>query len=229
VLVAVSIGAERLLRQRAIARMREQIAADLHDELGANLHAIALYGDLAKAHHDNPDRLRVVLDQMRGLTERSGVAARTCVNLLESRELYQGLAVEMRRAATRLLADIDHRLEIENEDLLASLPQRQQVGVALFYKECLTNIIRHSGATRVVTQLTATPRGLCLAVTDNGHGLNAGPPERLGGHPVPDSLRRRARLLGARVAARDGPESGTCISLTLSSSAWWKPSWQRAM
>jgi signal transduction histidine kinase len=226
VLVAVSIGAERLLRQRAIARMREQIAADLHDELGANLHAIALYGDLARAHHDNPERLRVVLDQMRGLTERSGVAARACVNLLDSRELYQGLAVDIRRTTTRLLADIDHHLEIENEDLLASLPQRQQVGVALFYKECLTNIIRHSGATRVVTRLVATPRGVRLAVRDNGHGLVAGLRGRLGGHPVPASLRRRARLLGARVAARDGPESGTCIRLTLPTSSWWKPaSW----
>ena len=225
-LIALSIVAERILRQRAIARTREQIAADLHDELGANLHAIALYGDLAKANHDNLQRLRLLLDQMRALTERSGVAARSCVNLLESRGLYEGLAADMRRTATRFLADIDYSLDIENEDLLASLPQRQQVGIALFYKECLANIIRHSGATRVVTRLVATPRVLHLTVTDNGHGLVAGPRGRLGGHPVPSSLRRRARLLGARVAARDGLESGTCISLTLSTSSWWKPaSW----
>ena len=223
-LIAVSIVAERILRQRAIARTREQIAADLHDELGANLHAIALYGDLAKANHDNLDRLRLLLDQMRALTERSGVAARSCVNLLESRGLYEGLAADMRRTATRFLADIDYSLDIENEDLLASLSQRQQVGLALFYKECLANIIRHSGATRVVTRLVATPRAIHLAVTDNGHGLVAGPRGRFGGHPVPGSLRRRARLLGARVAARDGPESGTCVSLTLATSSWWKPS-----
>ena len=223
-LIAVSIVAERILRQRAIARTREQIAADLHDELGANLHAIALYGDLAKANHDNLDRLRLLLDQMRALTERSGVAARSCVNLLESRGLYEGLAADMRRTATRFLADIDYSLDIENEDLLASLPQRQQVGIALFYKECLANIIRHSGATRVVTRLVATPRAIHLAVTDNGHGLVGGLRGRFGGHPVPGSLRRRARLLGARVAARDGPESGTCVSLTLATSSWWKPS-----
>ena len=223
-LIAVSIVAERILRQRAIARTREQIAADLHDELGANLHAIALYGDLAKANHDNLDRLRLLLDQMRALTERSGVAARSCVNLLESRGLYEGLAADMRRTATRFLADIDYSLDIENEDLLASLSQRQQVGLALFYKECLANIIRHSGATRVVTRLVATPRAIHLAVTDNGHGLVGGLRGRFGGHPVPGSLRRRARLLGARVAARDGPESGTCVSLTLATSSWWKPS-----
>ncbi len=223
-LVAISIVAERILRQRAIARTREQIAADLHDELGANLHAIALYGDLAQANHDKLEKLRLLLDQMRALTERSGVAARSCVNLLESRGLYEGLAADMRRTATRLLADIDHQFEIENKHLLAALPQRQQVGMALFYKECLANVIRHSGATRVVTQLVATPRALQLTVTDNGQGLTPGLQGQLGGHPVPSSLRRRARLLGARVAARDGPDRGTCISLNVPTSPWWKPS-----
>jgi signal transduction histidine kinase len=223
-LVATSIVAERILRQRAIARTREQIAADLHDELGANLHAIALYGDLAKANHDKLEKLRLLLDQMRALTERSGVAARSCVNLLESRGLYEGLAADMRRTASRLLADIDHHFEIENEHLLAALPQRQQVGMALFYKECLANIIRHSGASRVVTQLVATSRALQLTVTDNGQGLAPGLDGQPGSHTVPSSLRRRARLLGARVAARDGPEHGTRISLNLPTTPWWKPS-----
>lgn len=223
-IVAMSIVAERILRQRAIARTREQIAADLHDELGANLHAIALYGDLAKANHDKLEKLRLLLDQMRALTERSGVAARSCVNLLESRGLYEGLAADMRRSATRLLADIDHQFEIENEQLLSTLPQQQQVGTALFYKECLANIIRHSGASRVVTRLVATPRALQLTVTDNGHGLAPSLEGRLGSHLVPSSLRRRARLLGARVGASDAPDRGTRISLTLSTSPWWKPS-----
>lgn len=225
-LIAVSLVAERILRQRAIARTREQIAADLHDELGANLHAIALYGDLAKANHDKLEKLRLLLDQMRALTERSGVAARSCVNLLESRGLYEGLAADMRRTATRLLADIDHRIEIEREDLLERLPQRQQVGITLFYKECLANIIRHSGATRVATRLVATTRAIQLSVTDNGHGLTTGHQGLTASHRVPASLRRRARLLGSRVAAHDGPESGTCITLTVPTSSWWKPfSW----
>jgi signal transduction histidine kinase len=223
-LVAFSVVAEMLLRQRAIARTREQIAADLHDELGANLHAIALYGDLAKANHDKVEKLRLLLDQMRALTERSGVAARSCVNLLESRGLYAGLAADMRRTSTRLLADIDHRLDIEQEHLLARLPQRQQIGITLFYKECLANIIRHSGATRVTARLVATPGDLHLTVMDNGHGLATGADGRNGGHHVPASLRRRARLLRARVTAGHAPDGGARIELSMRTTPWWKPS-----
>jgi signal transduction histidine kinase len=166
---------------------------------------------------------------MRALTERSGEAARSCVNLLESRGLYEGLAADIRRTATRLLADIDHDLDIENEHRLATLSQRQQVGLALFYKECLANIIRHSGATRVVTRLAVTPRAVHLSVEDNGQGLAAGLQGQLGSHPPPSSLRRRARLLGARVMARDAPDGGTQIALTLPTLSWWKPtSWIRS-
>jgi signal transduction histidine kinase len=166
----------------------------------------------------------LLLDQIRALTERSGVAARSCVNLLESRGLYEGLAADMRRTATRLLADIDNQFDIENEQLLATLPQRQQVGIALFYKECLTNIIRHSRASMVVTQLVATPQAIHLTVTDNGQGLAPGLEGRRGSRPVPGSLRRRARLLGARVTAADVLDGGTQITLALPTSPWWKPS-----
>jgi signal transduction histidine kinase len=37
---------QRINRQRAIFRTREQIAADLHDELGANLHALTLLSEI---------------------------------------------------------------------------------------------------------------------------------------------------------------------------------------
>ena len=40
----------------------------------------------------------------------------------------------------------------------------------LFYKESLTNIIRHSGATKVTTDLRANDKRINLCVTDNGHG-----------------------------------------------------------
>jgi signal transduction histidine kinase len=223
-LIVLSFVAEMLLRQRAIARTREQIAADLHDELGANLHAIALYGDLAKANHDKLDTLRLLLDQMRALTERSGAAARSCVNLLESRGLYEGLAADLRRTAARLLADVDHDLRIEHEHLLDRIPMRYQVGVALFYKECLANVIRHAGATRVTTRALATERQLWLCVEDNGRGLVARAATEAKSRQPPASLRRRARLLGGTVTASDVAGGGTRIELGVRTKRWWQPS-----
>ncbi len=221
VVVAV-IAVGRTIRQRAIDRTREQIAADLHDELGANLQAIALCGDLAARKTNSPEQLAGLLERLRELAARGGKAAKACVNLLESDRLYEGFAAELQRASSRLLADLDHTLEIEGEEHLATLPPRIQIGVALFYKECLANIIRHSGATHVATEVVARPAEIVLTVADNGYGLQG-----LAGGPrsdlAPASLRRRARLLGGSVVVADRTGGGLQVTLRARTRSRWQP------
>ncbi len=219
VVIAV-IAVERAIRQRAIFRTREQIAADLHDELGANLHALALYGDLAAEHVARPEKLSGLIGQMRDLATRSGKAAKACVNLLESQGLYEGLVADLTRTSSRLLADLEHTLTIEGSEHLSSLAPKIQIGVALFYKECLANIIRHSGATRVETELLATPRELVLSVADNGRGLGQQPAASRGDH-APASLLRRTRLLGGSVVAAERLGGGTRVTLRTRTRPRW--------
>ncbi|MFC1765316.1 ATP-binding protein, partial [Planctomycetota bacterium] len=55
--ILFTILVDRIIRMRQLTRMKERFAADLHDELGANLHTIGLLGDLAKEAVDSPDEL----------------------------------------------------------------------------------------------------------------------------------------------------------------------------
>ncbi|MGI9456168.1 MAG: sensor histidine kinase, partial [Aeoliella sp.] len=199
---------ERTIRQRAVFRTRERIAADLHDELGANLHAIGLLGDLAQASADSPGELMPMLRRIRALTERSGAATRFCSNMLESEGLFGDLMEDMRRVSDSLMADLEHEVSFEGEPFIRQLKASIRIDLFLFYKECLTNILKHSGATRVITQLTADQNGLILNVTDNGCGLNDTQIKR-----IPNSLSRRARLAGAKVSADRLADGGTSITL----------------
>jgi len=201
---------DRIIRQRAIYRTRERIAADMHDELGADIHAIGLLSDLAGAAAESPAKLRKLLSSMRALTERTGVAVRHCANLLEAKGLYENLPEDMRRASTRIMADLDHEISFEGESLLHRISPRERIGLILFYRECLINVLRHSGATRASTRLTANNRELCLTVTDNGQGLADS-----SGNGIPPSLKRRARLLRAQVQVEQPKPGGTCVTLTL--------------
>lgn len=221
-LVTLSLAATAYLRRLAIAKTRTQIAADLHDELGASLYAIALCSDIARAKQCSGERMTGLLEEMRLLAERSGAAVKSCVNMLESSGLSDGLAADMRRTTSRLLADIDHQLVIESEQRLASLPPKLQLGLSLFFKECLTNILRHAAATRVVARLTATAADLQLTVQDDGRAA-AEPGHPLRGQAVvPASLRRRARLLGGRVSATVSPSGGVTITLRVRTTPWWR-------
>lgn len=202
---------EKVARQRAIFETRERIAANLHDELGANLHAIGLFGHLARqeVEEKNDDgkwgKLIQYTDTVCALTEETGATARYCTNLLAAKDLYADLTREMKRLANRLLADIPHTFTITDEEAIRSLSPRQRNGLFRFYKECLTNILRHSGATYVETHLSAHSGNICFSVTDNGSGT-----ETL---QAPPSLKRRARLLGGKVNAERTPNGGTRINL----------------
>ncbi len=202
-----------IARERAIARTRERIAANLHDELGANLHAIGLLGDFAKkiiARKKTTSEwaeLNEVIDEVRTLTEETGATARYCTNILETKEIHANLVEEMKQTTSRLLADLDYKTAFPGGDSLNQLKPRRRIDLYLFYKECLTNIIRHSGATRVSVSLTAAHNDIRLTVSDNGPGLTD--------NQIPESLQRRAKILGGSVHAESSDSGGTQITLKL--------------
>jgi signal transduction histidine kinase len=208
----IGILLELVIRQKSILKIRKRIAANLHDELGANLHAIGLMGDAAKkmvaqknAGNEWSDLIELVAD-IRDLTEETGSTARYCSNLLEADNLYQNPIEEMKRISDRLLADLDHDFSDTDPTLLASLRPRQRIDLVLFYKECLTNSIRHAGATAVSTRLAADKKNIRLCISDNGSGTQGN---------IPHSLKRRARLLKAKLAITRSATGGTEVTLKL--------------
>ena len=200
----------RLMAQRSIQRLRERIAADLHDELGANLHAIGLLSDLSQRATDNPTKLGNLLQRIRNLTERTGAAARHCINMLEAEELYNNVANHFERVSRRLLNDVHYDLTMEGAEHLEKLSPRRKIDLCLFYQECLTNIIRHSGATEVDAVLKADKQQVALSIIDNGVGLE---PDRA--NEIPKSISRRSRLLGSKVIVDSPQNEGTRILLIL--------------
>lgn len=208
--IAFVILFNRSLRMRQVNRMRQRFAADLHDELGANLHAIGVLSDLAIESVDSRDELIELLERTRVFTERSGMAARYCTNMLEATGICEDLVDEIERTNRRLLADLVHSTDIEGADALTDLSPRRRIDLFFFYKESLTNIIRHSGATRVDTKLRATKRTIHLTITDNGTGIPNTPDI-----DVPPSLKRRARLLRANVSIERPEDGGTKIILNV--------------
>ena len=195
----------QIVKMRQIATLRERFAADLHDELGANLHSISVLAGLAREDIHSPKELENTLDEIKSLVVSTGVAARYCIDK-QTNPLEHDLAEEMKNLSRRILADIQWDLEFVGEEHLRGLHRTFTDDLFLFYKECLVNISRHSMATRVEVLLQADLKSITLKVADNGRGL---------GDSTPKSLKRRARLLGGRMAVHQGASSGSTITLTL--------------
>jgi signal transduction histidine kinase len=202
------IGRVRAMKQ--IAQVRKRFAADLHDELGANLHAIGLLSDLAYEAVDEKEKLQHIINEVRTVTERTSDAVRYCANSQEARDPLGSLREDMHRIAKRMMHDVDYQITVQGEDFLQGLKLRTRNDLFLFYKECLANISRHSGATQFKVQLNADTNAIQLRIEDNGCGYDA----QLGAE-VPPSLKRRAQLMHGQIHLTRPATGGTQIHLTL--------------
>ena len=210
--ILFTILVTRILRLRQVARIRERLAADLHDELGANLHTIGLLSDMASESGDSPEEMATLHRRIRSETERSGLAVRHCTDMLSGKMLDSDFEEEMKRASRRIMSKLKHTISIEGEEFLKALKPRMRYDLFLFYKECLVNISRHADASEYATFLKLDGREVELVISDNGKGIDSSSQEG-----IPSSLKRRARLLGGRLSVDSPPQKGTRIALSFNS------------
>ena len=208
--IVITILVERIKRLRQAANIRERLAADLHDELGANIYTIGLLGDVALDAMKSPERLQDVLQRNKEVIKRTGTAVRHCINMQEAQGSFGNLLTDMERIAQRILTDLEYEISVVGEEFLETLKPNTRDDLRLFFKECLVNISRHAEASAVVVELKVNKKELTLSVSDNGHGI-------LGSdtNDIPLSIKRRARFLRATVSIAQSESGGTCISLAL--------------
>jgi signal transduction histidine kinase len=103
------------------------------------------------------------------------------------------------------------RLEVAESESHYACTSEQRHQLFLAFKEALTNIARHSGATEVSIRIALDGEKLLLSIEDNGQGLRSSGD---GGDGLLNLHQRMARLGGdCEVANR--PEGGVAVRLTM--------------
>ena len=151
----------------AVIAERERIARDLHDLLGHTLSMITLKSELA--------RKLTKTDPMRAASEMAEVETISRDTLGQVREAVRGyrakgMAGEIESAKRALKwASVEFDMHADVVDL----PPRHETALALALREGVTNIVRHSGATRAKAELKRDPLGVTFTLTDDGGGGGA--------------------------------------------------------
>lgn len=211
VVTFIIIYVERMLHRRELADVKQRFAADLHDEIGANLHTINLTSQLISKRSDQlPPEINQLTGRIQSVAERTNRAIRHVTNIQTSSEIYTYLPDELKRAAERILIGLNHEIEVHGEEHLRQLSPRRHNDLVLLYQECLINICRHACATRVGTCLIASHKNIQLIVEDDGNGL----PNETQNEPPP-SLQRRAKLLRAKIRVDRPDGGGTTVTVKL--------------
>lgn len=184
---------------RGVGEERRRMARDLHDDVGARL----LTG-LHTADERTRPTLQAALSDIRAIV--SGLVG-------EEAELELVLA-QIRHEAARRLEAANIALDWPLPDSgPARIDYRAHKALTSATREVVSNVIRHSGATRLAVTLETGTERLHLRFADNGRGL---PDAALAGDGTGfglRNLRQRLHDLGGTISF-DG-RSGTAIAIDL--------------
>jgi len=194
---------------QAQERERRRIAQDLHDEVNQALTAVSLRLQASIEHAPGP--LRRELNETKRLAgqameELLALARQLRPAVLDDHGLLPALHSQVRDFSdqTGIRASFDVRGPV------ARLTPEQQLVVYRVTQESLSNVAQHSGALKVVVELSFIGRTV-LRINDDGRGFVS---RRDGGLGL-SGMRERALLVGGHLSIWSAQGQGTRVELTL--------------
>ena len=192
-------------------QLRNQIASDLHDDIGSNLGTIALLCQTINHRDGIPGGLKPELEEMREVALETSDAMRDILWLLRTpTSKLDEFVGRLRITTTRLLPHCEIRFQCAETlpDAVIVLAWRRNV--FLSFKEALHNAARHSTATSITVKIDITEERLKITVADNGIGFD--PENHREGLGVSSVTKRMAQLGGSATFAST-PGKGTTVVL----------------
>jgi ligand-binding sensor domain-containing protein/two-component sensor histidine kinase len=200
-----------------LERVRTRIAADLHDDIGANLTRIAILSEVANAQlAQQAQAPETPLSSIANISRESISSMSDIVWAINpKKDSLFDLIGRMRRLAEDLLPSrgIDCDFQAPEGDSKIKLRSETRRDAFLIFKEALNNAVRHSACRRVTIILRQERGRFTFSVSDDGRGFEE---NESGDGQGLANMRRRAESLGAQLHIASRGNHGTTITLTLS-------------
>lgn len=195
---------------------RSNIAREIHDELGQQLTVLKMDISWLSKKLENPgenvrERLNSLLEMIDNTVKSvRRISSELRPSMLDDLGLPAAIewhALEFgKRSGIRILTHIDTG-EVK-------LPGK--VGITLFrvFQECLTNVVRHSGADLVNVRLCLKDKRLHLEIQDNGQGFLAKEIENKKTLGIL-GMRERVSLIRGEYSIESKPGKGTTVRVSV--------------
>lgn len=200
-------------KEREKALIRSQIASDLHDEVGSNLSTISLQSRLMMQETGLSQKMK---DQLHTIALAASSTVETIRDIVwfinpyhdRSEDLYS----RMKELASGMLFQFNYDFSSsEGEKIFENLPDlNKRRHIYMIFKESLTNITKHSGATTVAIHLSEQENSFRMNITDDGRGFEDA---KITMGEGLKNIRNRAALAGGTITIGKRDGGGTEILL----------------
>lgn len=159
-----------------IMEIRLKISQDLHDDIGASLSSLQIYGDIAeKTIESNPTK---AMEMVRKISAQSKLVMDNMSDIVWSMKPSgygsTTLDAKIKNFGTELLRDknidIIYEISPETESVMNDVQERKNI--LLIIKEALNNIAKYSKSTEARIRLYTRDKMIILEISDNGLGFD---------------------------------------------------------
>jgi signal transduction histidine kinase len=203
--------------QLAVSRERNRLARELHDTVAHTLSALSVQLEAVDSAWDHaPEQARTILQKAQGGTRNGLTETRRALQALRASPLEDlGLVRALQELAESSAARASMQLEMSLPDELKNVAPDVEQTVYRIAQEALSNIVKHSNATRIRVLLRVADGRLTLEIGDNGRGFVADSEEVLG-HFGLRGMRERTELIGGTLKIESKRGAGTRVRLDVS-------------
>ncbi len=205
----------KLRGQIHLQKIRNEIAADLHDDVGSTLGNISFLGEMAQMKFEkNPTDALPLINR---IVEQSKEMIQTMRGMVwtinPDNDNAQDFIEKIRAFAEAMLANRGIKLYFKNEiNATQTLSIEQQRHLFLVFKEIVHNIAKHAQASQVSIILKEYEHWLWAKVTDDGVGFDATDLSEGNGLR---NLQQRMDQLEGKIEIQSKAKNGTIIKLMM--------------
>jgi signal transduction histidine kinase len=195
---------------------RKHMAREIHDELGQILTALKI--DLSSLTVGSTEEQQLLLEKIKSMNELIDMAIETVKRI--SAELRPpllddlGVAVALEWQAGEFEKRTQIKCEFSSKPKDIVLDPDRSTAILRIYQEALTNVARHSNATRVKAVLVKETDKIMLTIKDDGKGIE----KRQITDPKAFGLigmKERVHLWGGQVRVSGAPGKGTSVTVSI--------------
>ncbi|GAB3006030.1 hypothetical protein GCM10027051_01410 [Niabella terrae] len=207
---------KKVEQQQALLSVRNNIARNLHDEIGSTLTSIKILSELSHRNLQQ-DHAKAGLF-MEKITEQSAAMQQGMSDIVwaisPDNDRIDDLLVRMREFTSHTLEpkEIETLFFVEDDMVQERIGMHQRKDIFMIFKEAVNNAAKYAAASRVEIILTFRDGRFCMQIRDNGKGFE---PERTGSSSGLKNMQARAQNLGGHCVIQSAPGQGTSVSVNL--------------
>ena len=205
-----------IAEQEALLTVRNNIAKDLHDEIGSTLTSIKILSEVSEKNL-HKDQLKTS-SFLQKITEQSSAAQQGISDIVwavkPENDKLENMVVRIREYVSQTLEskNIKTIINIDERVLHKTLDMSQRRDFLLIFREAVNNIAKYADASEVQIQLEKKNNDLLLKISDNGKGFD---PDKITSSSGLKNMRSRATALKGILHIESENAKGTAITLTI--------------